>query len=182
MLAMVFLVVGSVLPLATLGAAEPDPIAAPPALKTFDLLDQFGTNHHVAFPRSRPLLLLVGDRQGVKEVDTWIEPLKSRWATNTDILGIADVRAVPRFLRNRVTTGIRGGRPQPVMLDFEGIVIEALGCERRVANLFVTHPDGRVVATVTGPPTESNLKRVHAALTPLLLPPTPAREAVGPVR
>lgn len=139
-----------------------------PALKTFQLRDQFGTNHHQAFPRSRPLLLLVGDRKGVEEVDAWLEPLKERWGTTTDIVGIADVRAVPRFLRDRITGAIAKARPKPVMLDFDGTVLDGLTCARRTANLFVVHSNGTLVATVTGLPTPERLGAIDAALRPFL--------------
>lgn len=133
-------------------------------LRSFDLADQFGTRHSVRFPRERSILLLVGDRKGAEEVDGWIEPLKARWGKIADILGVADVNGVPRFVRGRLTDSIRKSRPKPVMLDFEGVVTKVLSCRAKTANVFVVDPSGRVVARVTGPTSEAGLSTLGAAL------------------
>ncbi len=143
----------------------------PAALHSFRLPDQFGTNHHHTFPRSRPLLLVVGDRKGVEEVDAWLGPLKQYWGRTTDIAGVADVRAVPRFLRDRVVTGIRKARTHPVMLDFDGTVLASMPCARRTANVFVVRPDGVLATNVTGLPSEAALASLAEALHPLLAAP-----------
>ncbi len=143
--------------LATLGflarpsAVAGDTEASVVRIESFQLTDQFGTAHHVDFPRSRPLLLLVGDRKGSDEIDPWIEPLKKRWSGVSDILGIADVDGIPRFFRSRVTEAIRKSRTKPLLLDFEGRVTRHLPCEKRTANLFAIDREGRVMAHVSGP-------------------------------
>jgi len=134
------------------------------------LPDQYGTNHAFAFPRKRPLILLVGDRRGSEEIDPWIEPLKSRWMPIADIAGIADVQGAPRFLRGRITDAIRKTRTKPLLLDFEGKVTETLALKKKTANVFVVSPEGTVLAHVAGPyPSEtendSRLKTLEDALT-----------------
>jgi hypothetical protein len=122
----------------------------PHTLASFELPDQFGTRHAFSFPRERPLLLLVGDRRGSEDIDAWVAPLKARWSHVADIHGIADVQAVPRFLKQRVTEAIRKSRPKPLLLDFEGSVTRQLPFERKAANVFVIDPTGRVLAHVHG--------------------------------
>jgi hypothetical protein len=150
--------------------AGPNP--EPDRLRSFQLPDQFGTRHHLEFPRKTPLLLLVGDRKGSEEVDAWIPPLKERWAAVADIAGIADVSAAPRFLRNRILEGIRAQRPRPLMLDFDGQVTDPLRLASKTANVLVVDASGRIVARITGKPDTARLAQVGAALTPLL--PAPA--------
>jgi len=94
---------------------------------------------------------MVGDRQGSEQIDAWIEPLKQRWKDVADIQGIADVQAVPRFLRARVTATIRKNRPEPILLDFEGRVTGGLPYEKKAANIFAISKDGRLVAHISGP-------------------------------
>lgn len=150
-------------------AATPPPAVAPAEtirIPSFRLPDQFGTEHAFEFPRTKPVLLLIGDRKGSEEVDAWITPLKERWGTVADIAGIADVSAAPRFLRSRITEGIRRQRSRPLMLDFEGKVTDPLRCTAKTANLLVLDPRGRVTARVTGTPDPVRLARVHAALEP----------------
>ena len=133
-------------------------------LAAFVLQDQFGTNHTVSFPRARPLILLLGDRRGSEEVDAWIAPLKQRWDGVADLLGIADVSAAPRFLRNRIREALRKQRPHPLMLDFDGSVTDPLHCLPKTANLLVVAPDGRIVARESGPPDDSKFLRIGKAL------------------
>ncbi len=135
-------------------AAESSP--RPHTLASFELPDQFGTRHTFSFPRERPLLLLVGDRRGSEDIDAWVAPLKARWSHVADIHGIADVQAVPRFLKQRVTEAIRKNRPKPLLLDFEGTVTRQLPFERKAANVFVIDPAGRVLAHVHGAYTTTN--------------------------
>lgn len=139
----------------SLASLAADPAASNPAkaqrLASFQLPDQFGTNHTFAFPRSRPLLLLVGDRRGSEEIDPWIEPLKKRWKENADIAGLADVQGAPRFLRGRITEAIRKSRSKPLLLDFEGKVSETLPLKKKTANIFLIGPDGTLLVHVAGP-------------------------------
>lgn len=132
-----------------------DPPAARPAavqrLASFHLPDQFGTNHAYTFPRTRPLLLLVGDRRGSEEIDPWIEPLKKRWKQKADIVGLADVQGAPRFLRGRITEGIRKSRSKSLLLDFDGKVTDTLPLKKKTANIFLIAPDGALLAHVAGP-------------------------------
>jgi hypothetical protein len=142
-------------------------------LSTFELSDQFGKLHTIAFPRPRPLLLLVADRRGVDEIDGWITCLKSRWETTADILGIADVNGVPRMFRQRMSDAIRKSRSRPVMLDFDANVTGLLPCRSRTANLFVVDRSGVVVTTIAG---STNLARLNAVRDALeRLAPVPVR-------
>lgn len=150
------------------GATEPSRIGA------FQLTDQFGTNHSVAFPRPRPVLLLVGDRRGSEEVDAWIEPLKLRWKSTADLLGIGDVAGAPRFLRGRITDGIRKQRSRPLMLDFDGKVTGPLHCQAKTANLYVVDPEGRILARFFGLPDAAKFDAIRSALEPFKSDPSPS--------
>lgn len=170
----VFLTLGTVwlgLGILPIRAGAASPKAGPARLESFELTDQFGHRHAVRFPTARPLLLVIGDRRGSEEIDPWIAPLKQRWGATTDIHGIADVRAVPRFLKQRVTEAIRRARPRPLMLDFEGTVTGKLPCTSKSANVFAIGADGRILAHVHGPfpaadPTDPKLDLLAKALAP----------------
>lgn len=137
-----------------------------PQLTSFALPDQFGKVHALDFPRSRPLLLVVGDRRGVAQVDSWIPSLRQHWGDQTDIVGVADVHGIPRLFRDRIADAIRKSHPRPVLLDFEGDLVEPLQCTAREANVFVIDPKGFPIARVTGPTNDTNLATLRAALQP----------------
>lgn len=139
-------------------------------LQTFELPDQFGDNHRYEFPRKRPLIILIGDRKGSEEVDAWIAPLKKHFASSADITGIADMRGVPRFLRDRITAAIKKNRPVPVMLDYDGIVTDRLPCVRKVANVFVVGPQGDLVGTVSGAFDDQRIEALQKVMRAAALP------------
>lgn len=133
-------------------------------LTSFELADQFGDSHRYEFPRQKPLVLLIGDRKGSEEIDGWIPPLKEHFGAKADIAGIADVRSVPRFLRDRITAAIKKSRPIPVMLDYEGTVTDHLPCERKVANVFVLGPRGELIQAVAGAVNQARLETLRTAI------------------
>ncbi|MBL9136343.1 MAG: hypothetical protein JNK85_10770 [Verrucomicrobiales bacterium] len=133
-------------------------------LSSFELADQFGTSHRYEFPRQKPLVLLVGDRKGSEDIDGWITPLKQHFSATADIAGIADVRGVPRFLRDRITAAIKKSRPVAVMLDYEGTVTDLLPCERKVANVFVFSPRGTLIEAVSGSVDDGRLATLRRAI------------------
>ncbi|MGE3309601.1 MAG: hypothetical protein AB7O66_06490 [Limisphaerales bacterium] len=150
-------------------------------IDSFHLTDQFGAEHRMEFPRSRPLLLLVGDRKGSEEIDPWIEPLKARWGNVCDIVGVADVDGVPRFLRGRITEAIRESRAKPLLLDFEGKVTRRLPCEKKTANVFAIDPTGLMTAHVSGPyPHGTNRLRMLSTLERALAPVSPQQPSPTP--
>lgn len=163
------LVVPSVsLGVALLVAAAPDTPRAPDRpLESFALADQFGKTHEVHFPRTRPLLLLVGDRKGSEQIDAWVPVLKEHLGTRADILGLADVGGVPKFFRDRLTRAIQQKHQAPVLLDFERTVTHQLPCTKDTANLFVVDATGNLRASASGTATTNNLAKVIAAVNAL---------------
>lgn len=132
--------------------ATPASLAAPATrrLDSFRIADQFGKTNHVQFPTSRPVLLLLGDRRGSEQVDAWIPVLREHWGKSAEILGIADVSSVPRFLRSRVTEAIRKARSQSVLLDYDGVISDHLKPVSKVANLFLLDRTGQLRLHLSG--------------------------------
>lgn len=154
----------------------PETSSSPAVLASFQLEDQFGAAHRVSFPGERPTILLVGDQHGSEEVGGWIPPLAEQLGDQAQILGIADVRGVPGLFRNSIRKLMRKRHAHPVLLDFEGTVLEALPCTRRTANVFVIDAGGHVLARVIGPVSDDRLREVRQAL------PTANEGAVGAIQ
>jgi hypothetical protein len=138
----------------------------------FALPDQFGVTNQVRFPRGRPVLLILGDRRGSEQVAGWVLPLKQRWGHGADILGVADVSAAPGFLRARVTESIRRQLTDyPLLLDFAGVVADALHGEKRVANVFLVATNGVVAAATNGAVDDAKLAALAREADRLVPPP-----------
>lgn len=149
-------------------AAAPETPRAPERpLESFSLADQFGKTHAVQFPRSRPLLLLVGDRKGSEQIDAWVPVLKEHVGARADILGLADVGGIPRFFRDRLTRAIQQKHHAPVLLDFERAVTHQLPCAKDTANVFLIDATGTLRANATGTATTNNLAKMITAVNAL---------------
>ena len=80
------------------------------------------------------------------------------------MVGVADVRGVPGFLRGRVKRVFREGLPHPVLLDWDGGVLGELGPKPGGPNVYLVGCDGRVLLGVAGEVSESKLNQVARAI------------------
>jgi hypothetical protein len=146
--------------------------AAPGRLSSFKLADQFGTNHSVAFPRQRLLLLTIADLQGSKQVHSWTQPTSQLHNPHLDWLGIAHVGPVPKLFRGRILRDLRARYPQPLLIDWSNDFAESLSCIPDQANIFLVHPNGLILHRASGPATSTALLQLHNAINHTLSPHT----------
>ncbi len=117
---------------------------------SFELPDQFGTNHVVKFPQPKPMVLIVADRKGAEQIDAWVAALKSRYGGRIEMIGVADVSVAPGWLHGMISKSFRKKYAYPILLDWSGKLPAALRCEKDVANVFLLDPAGMVLATERG--------------------------------
>jgi hypothetical protein len=130
----------------------------------FALKDQYDQSHSVAFPRAKPAVLTVADKKGSESIESWAHPLAVRFGERIDILGLADVSAVPRPLRGMVQGKFKKAIQHPVMLDWDGNLCRSFGYERNKANIYLIAPDGRIQLHLTGEADEAGLQRLGQAV------------------
>ncbi len=152
-------------PVGATGAASRSPGSAsyrmaPP----FQLEDQHGRTHSLRFPGDKASILAFGDRQGSEQIEGWIRPLYQRYGKRIDIFGVADVSAVPSWLRGIVRRMFRGRLDYPVMLDWSGEVSRSYGYGGGEANIFLVDRRGRIVLVETGAADAAGLERIYRAL------------------
>jgi hypothetical protein len=141
------------------GHAEPLPACAP-----FTLDDQYRQSHTVSFPREKPLVLLIADKEGSAQINPWIAALKQRFGGRVDFAGVADVRSAPGFLRGLVRGRFREKFQHPVMLDWTGRIVDRLEARPGVVSVCVLDRKGTELVRVTGPAGGPNLQPVTDAL------------------
>ena len=129
----------------------------------FELPDQFGTNHLVTFPQAKPMVLIVADRSGSEQIAAWVTALKAHYAGRIELVGVADVGAVPGFLQSTIRKKFRNKYTHPILLDWSGKFPATLHCESEIANVFLLDPTGRVLATEHGECSEAALRRLMQA-------------------
>jgi hypothetical protein len=153
-----------------------------PQLIGFELADQHGVNHQVVFPREKPLLLAIADRQGAEQVEGWIDPLRASSDSRFDILGVAHLHPAPKLLRGRILRDLQRRYQSPLLLDWFGELAQKLACREGQANVFLFDRHGQVVHHQYGPATPKQLLALRTAIDRTLHTRGPGREAsVAPV-
>lgn len=135
-------------------------------LSTFDLKDQFGTNVVCRWPSDKPLVLVVADKKGYEGTSAWVEILRNDYSGKVRVLGIADVDGVPGPLRGFVRSQFKGKVNHPVLLDWEGQVLQVLRPKKGVPNVYVVGTNGTVNASFSGKATPEALAALSKALGP----------------
>ncbi|MCC6490098.1 MAG: hypothetical protein IT364_21610 [Candidatus Hydrogenedentes bacterium] len=146
---------------ATLEAGDTSAEARAPE---FELRDQFGATHRYTYPREKVAVLLIADKQGSEQVSTWVLPLYERYKDRIDIDGVADLSAVPGFLRGTVRFFIKRSADHPIMLDWDGAVCGDFACVSEKVNVFLVNKDGSIRLTLHGPADDSLLERICAEI------------------
>jgi hypothetical protein len=134
------------------------------ACAPFTLTDQYRKTNTVSFPRAKPLVLLVADKEGSAQINPWIAALKERFGGRVDYAGVADVRTVPGLLRGRVRSGFEAKFTHPVLLDWTGAVYDQLGGVRARTTLIAVDTNGAIHGRFSGGVTAESLAAVGAAV------------------
>ena len=130
----------------------------------FTLDDQHQTTRHYRFPRLKTSILIFADYAGSAQLEPWIRPLYARYRDTIDIDGVANLVAVPKFIRSFVRAAFRDRLARPVMLDWSGEVSTDYRYQSGKANLFVIAPSGRILLRVMGEVNEAKLQMVWDAI------------------
>lgn len=140
------------------------PVEAPKMLSAIVLEDQFERNHRYTFPMTQPTVVLVADKEGYASLAPWIEAVRDHAGRDAHIVGIADLRGVPGFLHGKVRRKFRSGQRQPVLLAWNGELLDRLDPEKGVPNVYLISGEGNVVLHLRGPATAVNLEKLQRRL------------------
>jgi hypothetical protein len=127
---------------------------------SFALKDQYGTQHAYHFPLARVGILLIADYDGSPDLEAWIRPLYARYQQRVRLEGVAELSAVPGFMRGLVRAFFRKNVTYPVLLDWSGEVAQGYAYEKGEVNVFVLERDGTICLKTIGAVTPRALQRV----------------------
>jgi hypothetical protein len=134
----------------------------------FVLQDQYGTQHAYHFPLARVGILLIADYDGSPDLEAWIRPLYARYQKRVRLEGVAELSAVPGFMRGLVRAFFRKNVTYPVLLDWSGEVAQGYAYEKGEVNVFVLGQDGTICLKTIGAVTQHTLQRVTDQIDHLL--------------
>lgn len=127
-------------------------------LTPFELKDQYGRLHTIAFPRTNLTVVTVADRAGAARVNSWIDPLKERYGNQIAMAGVASLGKVPRPFRGLAQARFRKTWAYPVMLDWNGEISDRLGSEPEEVTLLAVDRDGTILWRHAGGATQEALR------------------------
>lgn len=132
--------------------------------------------------RGEPVLVVIADRSASEQAAAWGPWLAGRttllapWRAPGKVawLSVADLRRVPEFARASTRERLReqgagppsGEAPRisPLLLDWRGVLGEALRVERGAASLILLGRDHQPILRVGGPPSESAVAEMVDAI------------------
>jgi len=144
-----------------------------------ELPDQFEKPQKLSFPNTNLTVLTIADRKGSEQIAGWVEPVAKRFGTRVDVLGIADVSAVPRLLRGTVRSAFRKEQTHPVMMDWSGGVVTKFSPKADVTTLLLIDGQGKIVRRYEGAAKAAEVQEL-CKLIEQLLPPKEIKVAVKP--
>jgi len=94
--------------------------------------------------RGKPTIIMMTDRKGKDYLQTWIKPLVAAFNTKVRFAAFADVSSVPGFLKGFIRGKFREAFSTPVLMDWEGMVIEHYVAKPDVPNVLFVDASGVV--------------------------------------
>jgi hypothetical protein len=129
----------------------------------FCLEDQQGRQFTLSLQKGRILVLLAGDRAGSELNHAWGRALAQRYGQAITIIGIADTRGVPFFLKDRVRKSFRKEKVR-MLLDWEGRAFETYAFLPGTANVVVVDRNGIIRDLHAGGPGNGAGERIMRAI------------------
>jgi hypothetical protein len=142
----------------------------PPKAMEFTLKDQHDKARVYRFPQETISAVFFADYTGSGQLEDWIRPLYDRYQKTIGIYGVADLSAVPGFMRSFVPLAFRTQLQYPVMFDWHGTVSKSYQAQSGQANLYIIDTQGRIVLHLVGTVSPERLQRVMTQIDRLLVP------------
>jgi len=121
----------------------------------FTLLDQYNKPYNIAQDQGKIILLLASDAEGAKQNKAWVENIDNRYNHRIPIVGIADVRQVPRPLKALARKEFKK-TPVSILLDWNGDVFISYGLVKKLANIVLIDKKGVVRYMYSGAATATS--------------------------
>ncbi len=114
----------------------------------FSLMDQFDTTYSLEDLRGNLVILIASDKEGSVQNKLWRKKLGGL-AGDIHILGVADLRSVPFFLKWKIRSDFRKDKA-PILLDWDGDIFKDYGLVQKVSNIVLIDKGGFIRHHVWG--------------------------------
>jgi predicted transcriptional regulator len=153
---------------ATAGAAESNLIGA--KAPEITLQDQYDRTISLRGFEGRVVVLIASDKKGKAQNPPWDKAIREKYGDIVVLLGVADVRSVPFFLKGKIRNDFKKEYAASVLMDWEGEIFTAFGLAEKVANVVVIDRSGTIRFLQTGPAVQDAVRLVFEEIDRLVRP------------
>ncbi|MBL7976215.1 MAG: redoxin domain-containing protein [Candidatus Kapabacteria bacterium] len=125
---------------------------------SFTVKDQFEKEWKWEQFKGKNVLLFICDKDGRAYADAWVKPLRAAFGNQCEYVAIGDMSGVPFFIKGFVKGKIRDGMPQPLLLDWDGDIVEYYNCKEDVMNVVMVDKTNTIRYVTNGTGTSDELK------------------------
>jgi AhpC/TSA family len=125
----------------------------------FSLADQTGLQYSLATFAGHPVVLLASDKAGEEQNHQWRELIVEKYGSRVRIVGAADVRTVPFFLKGKIKNDFKKDQ-NVILLDWDGILFTSYGLAKGVSNVILIDGSGNVRYLHRGSPSDEEAERL----------------------
>ncbi|MCX6140747.1 MAG: hypothetical protein NTX15_07970 [Candidatus Kapabacteria bacterium] len=94
--------------------------------------------------KGKPTVIVMSDRSGSDYTDKWAKPLANRFKDRVQYVAIADVSAVPGFIKGLVRGKFKDAFTNSILLDWDGHVCEYYLMQSGLPNVLFIDSEGTV--------------------------------------
>jgi hypothetical protein len=129
----------------------------------FSLRDQYDQPYSLQSFAGQPVVLIASDKEGSGQNRQWLALLKEKYGLRLRIVGVADVRTVPFFLKGRVRGDFKKDEGS-VLMDWDGALFTSYGLTKSVSNVILIDDGGSVQYLFAGSPSREATERLFGVL------------------
>jgi peroxiredoxin len=116
----------------------------------FVLEDQFEAEHAWQKYSGKDVLLMMADRSASEYTKNWTNALEPAYKGKIEFVPVADVSSVPGFLKGFIRSKFRDAYTYPILLDWDGQLIEHYQCKSDIPTLVYIDKLGIVRLHIAG--------------------------------
>ncbi len=123
-----------------------------PIAPDFTLENLAGMQEHIAFPRSRVMILAIADPQGSEDMENWLTPLQDRYPYSVDFYSLIELSSVSTGDRANARNIVKQTQvvDTPLLFDWTGRVSKAFNAEAQMTNVYAINGKGEIIAEGRG--------------------------------
>jgi predicted transcriptional regulator len=129
----------------------------------FTLQDQYDRTVTLRGLEGRVVVLLASDKEGSAQNPAWQKAVLDRYKDNIVVLGIADLRSVPFFLKGKIKNDFKKQEGR-IFLDWKGEVFTSYGLSEKVSNVILIDKQGYPRFMYAGAATQEAIDRLLAVI------------------